>query len=141
MVSEIYSTYHARVHAFVSLRVRDTHTADDIVQETFVRFMAKHRDTTNTFAYLCEIAKNLIPRMLTHTKSLTGGDAGYSINYDLYCALKNLSKQEYELVWRIYADQQSMASVAKDLGISVRAVKIITAKTLRKLRDQVPLTV
>jgi DNA-directed RNA polymerase specialized sigma24 family protein len=141
MVSEIYTTYHARIYAFVNKRVRDTNTTDDIVQETFIRFMAKDRDTSNTFAYLCEIAKNLIPRTIPRTKSLTSEPSGYNINYDLHCALKNLSKQEFDLVWRIYADQQSMASVARELGISVRDVKIIAAKTLRKLHDQIPLTV
>lgn len=140
MVSEIYTTYRTKVHTFVVKRVHDTNTADDIVQETFIRFMAKDRDTTNTFAYLCEIAKNLIYRSLPRTESLTSAPCSYAVNYDLLFALKNLSRQEFDLMWRIYVDKQSMAAAARDLAISVRTVKIRTSRTLRKLRDQVPLT-
>ncbi|MHC4666384.1 MAG: RNA polymerase sigma factor SigZ [Planctomycetota bacterium] len=59
----IWKEYRDRLHSFIEARVDDTHTADDVLQEVFVRIhsqVGSLRNRDRIQSWVCQITRNAI---------------------------------------------------------------------------------
>jgi len=69
-IGRIYEQYHSQIKRFLQVNLRSTEDAEDLAQETFVRFQ-KHRDSVDLAQpknFLFTIARNLMIDRIRHRK-------------------------------------------------------------------------
>lgn len=132
-----------KIYRYCYYRLRDVSRAEDITQETFLRFLVSdsYRDTGRPLAFLYTVARNLCideMRRQSHeqlTDDLPGEDSINSVvDYVmLRQALGELSGEERELVLLRYVNEMPVADMAKLYGKSRYAIYRETKKVLGKL--------
>ncbi len=71
--SELYSRYSTVIHTYCRYMAPDKETADDVFQETFIRFyksLAKEYSADNVGGYLFRVARNLCINLQRDKKSI-----------------------------------------------------------------------
>lgn len=130
---------------------RDPHVADDLVQETYYRFLragTAYEDEAHRRHSLFRIATNLVrdaerrrrsrPEFVVHDDEQTAapGDAGPAAadrRADLSRAMTKLKPRERALVWLAYAQGASHREIGDVLGVRTGSVKILLFRARRKL--------
>lgn len=127
-IQELYD----KIHRYCYYKVRNSVLAEDLTQETFLRYFAQNTyiEHGKMLAYLYTIARNLCidtfrkiqPEILTD--DIPGVDCVEQIelNFTLRQALKTLSEKERELLLLRYANELSVGEIASIMGISRFAV-------------------
>jgi RNA polymerase sigma-70 factor (ECF subfamily) len=138
---------------YLSRMTCDPHLADDLLQESFYRFLRTRghwESEAHRRAYLFRIATNLVHdgRRLArrgHTVPLPdsdqnaipapGGDlAEASVRRtDLRRAMDRLRHRERALLWLAYAQGRAHAEIAHTLGVKTGSVKLLLFRARRKL--------
>ena len=124
-VSELYEQHYASLVRLAALLVRDTATAEEIVQDSFVAAAWRRRgDTDGTLDFLRQSVLNRSRSALRHGISPAPAAAGCpSGPAPLLAALGELPARQREvLVLRYYANL-SEEQAADTIGISVPAVR------------------
>ena len=140
---EFVDATRATLHAYAWLLTADGHSAEDLLQETYVRVYVRWRRLRSgqPLAYARRVMSNL------HTDRWRKGrrerltsdvpETAYRedpVTTDLVRALQELSPRQREcVVMRHYLDQ-SEKDTAAALGVSVGAVKSYTSAGLAALR-------
>jgi RNA polymerase sigma-70 factor (sigma-E family) len=150
-ICELYGTHYRPLVRLAALLIRDTATAEEVVQDSFVAVhFAWHRlrDTDKALAYLRQSVVNRSRSVLRHravaekhaAKLMPDAPAAEQGALTLLersavtAALRSLPPRQREaLVLRYYADL-SEADIAKTMGISRGAVKSHTARGITALR-------
>ncbi|QIB69068.1 RNA polymerase sigma factor [Aminipila butyrica] len=121
-----------KIYRYCYYKVRNPLLAEDITQETFLRYFAQnvYIERGKRLAYLYTIARNLCidtfrkiqPELLT--EEIPGADCFEQIELNIMLreALKTLSEQEQELLLLRYANELSVGEISSILGISRFAV-------------------
>ena len=137
-----------KIYRYCYFKVRHCQTAEDITQETFLRFFNKQLslDGDKDLPYLYTIARNLcIEEYRKGSKEKV-----YEINEELSfdpteewinsIAMKNLisnfPQDEQELLLLRYANEISIASICKITGLSRFAIYRKTARILKYLKTE-----
>jgi RNA polymerase sigma-70 factor (ECF subfamily) len=138
---------------YLSRIAGDTHVADDLLQESYYRFLRARgpwENESHRRAYLFRIATNLVQdgrRRARHgytvalpdpdqsTLAAAGGDpAEASIRRtDLRRAMDRLRPRERALLWLAYAQGHAHTEIADTLGIKTGSVKLLLFRARRKL--------
>lgn len=123
------------------MKTRDSHVAEDITQETFLRFLSNqnYANIGKEMAYLYTIARNLctdyfrkrpeyelnenIPAPSTNSKS------------GIEEALEKLCEDEKELLFLRYTNDESINDLAKHYGVSRFVINRRIKKALAKLKE------
>ncbi len=124
-MSELYEQHYASLVRLAALLVRDTATAEEIVQDSFVAAAWRRRgDTDGTLDFLRQSVLNRSRSALRHGISPAPAAAGCpSGPAPLLAALGELPARQREvLVLRYYANL-SEEQAADTIGISVPAVR------------------
>ena len=150
-VTELYSVHYRALVRLATLLVRDTPTAEEVVQDAF---MAMHggwqrlRDAENALAYLRQAVVNRSRSVLRHRTvvdknmqkappDMPSAEHGALVlleRHAVVAALRDLpGRQREAIVLRYYADL-SEAEIATAMGISRGAVKSHTARGMSALR-------
>lgn len=132
-----------RIYRYCYFRLRDAGKAEDITQETFLRYLESdsYRDTGRPLAFLYTVARNLCIdemrrlRMEPLPEEISGENEedGLLDSIMLRQALRELDTRERELILLRYVNDVPVADLAKIYGKSRYAVYRDTKKVLQKL--------
>ena len=138
-----------KIYRYCYFRLKHQQLAEDITQETFLRFFeSSYRETGRPLAYLYTIARNLcidefrkVPtEELKEEISRKGFEEELVRNLSLAKAMEELDKAEQELLLLRYVNQVSFADLSKLYGKSRfalhRELSKITEKLERRLSDE-----
>ena len=150
-VIELYSQHYRALVRLAALLVRDTPTAEEVVQDSFVAMHGgwqRLRDAEKALAYLRQAVVNRSRSVLRHRTvvdknlqkappDMPSAEHGALVLLErsaVVAALRGLPDRQREaLVLRYYADL-SEAEIATAMGISRGAVKSHTARGMTALR-------
>jgi RNA polymerase sigma-70 factor (sigma-E family) len=150
-VVELYSQHYRALVRLAALLLRDTPTAEEVVQDSFVAMHGgwqRLRDTEKALAYLRQAVVNRSRSVLRHRTvvdknlqkappdmpSAEHGAMALLERDAVVAALRHLPDRQREaIVLRYYADL-SEAEIAATMGISRGAVKSHTARGMSALR-------
>ena len=150
-LAELYAVHYQALVRLAALLVRDTATAEEVVQDSFVAMHAswrRLRDSGKASSYLRRCVVNRSRSVLRHqmvternmlqpppeVPSAEQGAMALLERSAVVAALHGLpARQREALVLRYYADL-SEADIAKAMGISRGAVKSHTARGMSALR-------
>jgi RNA polymerase sigma-70 factor (sigma-E family) len=150
-VVELYSQHYRALVRLAALLVRDTPTAEEVVQDAFVAMHGgweRLRDTEKALAYLRQAVVNRSRSVLRHRTvidknlqkappDMPSAEHGALVllkRHAVVAALRDLpGRQREAIVLRYYADL-SEAEIATAMGISRGAVKSHTARAMTALR-------
>jgi RNA polymerase sigma-70 factor (sigma-E family) len=150
-VIELYSQHYRALVRLAALLVRDTPTAEEVVQDSFVAMhdgWQRLRDTEKALAYLRQAVVNRSRSVLRHrtvvdknlqkaAPDMPSAEHGALVLLErsaVVAALRGLPDRQREaIVLRYYADL-SEAEIATAMGISRGAVKSHTARGMTALR-------
>lgn len=151
-VTELYSQQYRGLVRLAALLVRDTPTAEEVVQDAFVAMhdaWQRLRDAENALAYLRQAVVNRSKSVLRHrtvvdrnlaksTPDMPSAEHGALVLLErsaVVAALRDLPDRQREaIVLRYYADLTE-AEIAATMGISRGAVKSHTARGMIALRS------
>lgn len=150
-VTAIYSEHYRSLVRLAAFLVRDTATAEEVVQDSFVAMHGawrRLRDTDKALSYLRQSVVNRSRSVLRHRMvvdkntpkpppDMPSAEHGAIIQLErsaVVSALRGLPDRQREaLVLRYYGDL-SEAQIASTMGISRGAVKSHTARAMSALR-------
>jgi RNA polymerase sigma-70 factor (ECF subfamily) len=136
---------------YLSRLTRNPHAADDLLQETFYRFLRADRpyaSEAHRRNYLFRIATNLVRdgyRRRTDTTELIEDEQGSAASgrgdeearaasrTDLDRAFARLKPRDRALVWLAYAHGSSHHEIAETLGLKTGSVKAMLFRARRRL--------
>jgi RNA polymerase sigma-70 factor, ECF subfamily len=138
--------------AYLSRITGDPHLADDLLQETYFRFLrarVPHDGEAHRRNYLFRIATNLVRdahrRRLTSPQSVGAHEDYADIasesqdaarteqRTDLLRAMARLKPRERELLWLAYAQGSSHREISARLGVKCASVKQLLFRARRKM--------
>jgi RNA polymerase sigma-70 factor (ECF subfamily) len=140
--------------AYLSRLTGDSHAADDLLQETYYRFVraaARHEDESHRRNSLFRIATNLardaarrgrryeeIPLeddsigAATHASATPLPERHVAARNDLKHAMSQLQPVQRELLWLAYAQGASHQEIAEILGVRAISVRTLLIRARRK---------
>jgi RNA polymerase sigma-70 factor, ECF subfamily len=139
------------VWAYLSRMTGDPRLADDLLQETYYRFLrasAAHETDDHRRNYLFRIATNLVhdirrrPRVdavqmsqdMEHADPREADAAGRAADrVDLSRAMARLKPRERELLWLAYAQGSSHQEIAETLRLKTSSIKALLFRARRRL--------
>ena len=140
------------VWAYISRTTGDNRLADDLMQETYYRFLragVTYDNESHRRQYLFRIAVNLVrdhyrrPRLerlpeagqAHHPQSQSGEQAAdrAAERIDLTRAMARLTRRERDLLWLAYAQGSSHAEIATTLGLKTASIKSLLFRARRRL--------
>jgi RNA polymerase sigma-70 factor (ECF subfamily) len=141
------------VWAYLSRMTGNPRLADDLLQETYYRFLrarVAHESDTHRRNYLFRIATNLVRdlRRRPHVDDTPIGDAGEADRadprsrdaaaaaarrVDLGRAMTHLKPRERDLLWLAYAQGSSHQEIADTLGLKRSSIKLLLFRARRRL--------
>ena len=140
------------VWAYLSRMTGDAQAADDLLQETYYRFLRAERayaSDAHRKNYLFRIATNLVRdgRRRQHMELVSVpeedqpgalravGDAAEQgmQRTDLARAMARLKPRERDLLWLAYAEGSSHQEIADSLGLKTSSIKLLLFRARRRL--------
>ena len=140
------------IWAYLSRMTGDARLADDLLQETYYRFLrvaATHDSEAHRRNYLFRIATNLVHDHRRHlridrietTETLDAADgrpgadlaAGTACRLDLARAMARLKPRERDLLWLAYAHGSTHQEIADTLGLKRSSIKLLLFRARRRL--------
>ena len=123
--------YYARIYRYIYYRVHDRSIAEDLTQETFLRFLGSSGNEPERYLYT--IARNLcideyrrikpVPLDAEEVPDLPDNSADSLVkSLEVRQALENLSEEDRELLILRYANDEPIKEISKLTGISRFAV-------------------
>jgi RNA polymerase sigma-70 factor (ECF subfamily) len=155
MDEETFRAFYERtarpLWAYLSRLTGDPHLADDLLQESYYRFLRASTtwtDETHRRAYLFRIATNLVRdghRRAKHRPTdvapferpepASNDDPAESSarRTDLQRAMARLRPRDRALLWLAYAQGQAHAEIAETLGVKPASIKLLLFRARRRL--------
>ena len=144
-----FDEHYDKIYRYCYFKVKNQHVAEDITQETFLRFMesSHYEDVGRPLAYMYTIAKNLcvdefrkVPtEELKEEMKQSGFEDAVIEKENLKQAMKALTNEEQELLLLRYVNEISFSDLSKLYGKSrfalYRELSKITKKLERRLSD------
>jgi RNA polymerase sigma-70 factor, ECF subfamily len=139
------------VWAYLARLTGDPRLADDLLQETYYRFLRARvtpEDEAHRRNYLFRIATNLVhdtrrkprvdavplPEHGEHADSTQADHgAGAAARVDLSRAMARLKPRERALLWLAYAQGSSHKEIADTLGLKTASIKLLLFRARRRL--------
>jgi len=116
--------------------------ADDVMQETFCRFLARKpqaMDEQSTRKYLFRIASNLLNdrwRRKEDAEQPEIEEAGFSrdvdARLDVQRTMQQLKPRERQLLWLAYVEEMNHAEIAATTGLSTLSIRMLLFRARRK---------
>ena len=142
------------VWAYLSRMSGEARLADDLLQETYYRFLranVSHESDAHRRNYLFRIATNLVRdlRRRPRVDDSRGPDGGEDVEHadpqsadaangavrrlDLARSMARLKPRERHLLWLAYAQGSSHKEIAEALGLKTASVKLLLFRARRRL--------
>lgn len=144
MSADLEEQYN-KIYRYCYMKLGHRQTAEDLTQETFLRFFAdrRYRDMGRELAYLYTIARNQCidyyrkQKPLAMPQELFGAPEEDELltSFALQEAVKKLSPEDQELIFLKYVNELSAAEIGKILGWSRFAVYRRLKSCLKRLKQ------
>jgi RNA polymerase sigma-70 factor (ECF subfamily) len=138
------------VWGYLSRITGDRQLADDLLQETYYRFLRAGTEYENEahrrnslFRIATNLARDSHRRRLTHpaldsqdvdgTASREDAAGEFERRTDLTRALERLKPRERSMLWLAYAEGSSHREIAEALGLKIGSVKLLLFRARRRL--------
>lgn len=133
------------LRAFLCATLHDSSLADDLLQETYMRFLQAELPATAGDGYLknylFRIAANLMRdhfrtgRPATLDELPAGGDLAGDIarREDLHRIMKELNPRQRQLLWLAYVEQFSHGEIANMIGTKTASIRPMLARARQSL--------
>lgn len=144
MSADLEEQYN-KIYRYCYMKLGHRQTAEDLTQETFLRFFAdrRYQDMGRELAYLYTIARNQCidyyrkQKPLAMPEELSEGQEEDELltSFALREAVKKLSPEDQELIFLKYVNELSAAEIGKILGQSRFAVYRRLKSCLKRLKQ------
>lgn len=139
-----------KIYRYCYYKLQQRETAEDITQETFLRYLNHYRyqSISQAMPYLYTIARNLCideyrrqkpipfyPHMEEELSEKTGADDRMFSALSMKMALAKLEEEEREMILLRYVNEVPLAVISQMFGLSRFAVYRKLSKTLKKLEE------
>jgi RNA polymerase sigma-70 factor, ECF subfamily len=143
----LYENTARPLRAYLYRMLNDTFRADDILQETYLRFLQARRPAEMTDEhcknYLFRIATNLLHDQGGARKSAPLADypCGFDVAADVGeqhdCAryLEQLTARQRELLWLAYVDGFTHKEIAAMIGVKAPSIRPMLARARERLSE------
>ena len=137
-----YASTAPALAAFIRRVSGDASTAEDILQETYIRFLrARHagRALGEMRSYLYRTATTIVydqwrrPRHAEHGLEAAGQAGDPALRIDMARAFSQLVPRERALLWLAYVEGADHAEIAASLGLSRISVRVLLFRARAKL--------
>ncbi|MBI5868833.1 MAG: RNA polymerase sigma factor [candidate division Zixibacteria bacterium] len=142
-----YEEMFPRLWRYVHRMSQNRSECDDLVQETFLRFLrtAPDLDEKEAIPYVYRIATNLVRDKWREGKSQaawleeTGREEAVSpshdagIKLDIERAMEKLSPGQRSLVWLAYVEGYDHKSIASIVGVNSTSVRVLLSRARQRL--------
>ena len=133
LVADVYVAFAAELRRFVTARTRDADSAEDIVQEAFVRLAVlsrASRDPKNPQAWLCRVARNLV---ISRSRRAT-----VARRRDPQLAMEKTSPQSPEMLFLSSERSRALGLALEAVGVSARTSLVLAAHgyTCREIAER-----
>jgi len=148
--AELYEQNFERVYAFVARRVRSRAEAEDVVSDVFTKALQaidRYEERGVPFvAWLYRIAANVIhdrarrsgrEAALDDAPELAAHDDDVERRALLYRLVDTLPPAQRDVIVKRFAEQRSIADIARDMRRSEGAIKQLQLRALESLREAV----
>ena len=149
--AQLWNDYHSKLHGFIESRVGDASTADDILQEVFVRIHSRIdtlRNANKIRSWIYQITRNAIidhyraqkttqevPETLAAVEAEPSDQARREIAGCLVPMIHTLPETYREAMMLSEIEGLTQKQVAEKQGISVSGAKARVQRGRAKLRD------
>ncbi|MCD8354273.1 MAG: sigma-70 family RNA polymerase sigma factor [Clostridiales bacterium] len=133
-----------KLYRYCFFRLHDREEAEDITQETFLRYFSRDRGLVGepALCYLYTIARNLCidryrrPKSSPLTEELTAEGPDSLEQLALRQAMERLPEEDRELIWLRYVNEIPVHVLCRLYGQSRFAIFRRTQKILKQLREE-----
>ena len=140
LVKQWYETYKTGIFRFALTMLKDTHLAEDVLQETFVRLLSGKYTvhTGKEQAWLYKVARNLCLDILRKRNWETGAlpETVGEDSYGYIELISGLDQTEREIVSLKIIGGLTHSEIAKVMGLTVSASKRRYERAIAKLRKE-----
>ena len=142
-LEDVYHKMGRRIYLLALSILRDTHTAKDIMQDTFVKLAEKahaYRPGSNAIAFILTVTRNLSLNLLERrrreypTEHIPQADDNHSPSLAALEALALLDETERQIVVLKLDGDMKHKQIAELLGISTEACQKRYRRALDKLK-------
>ncbi|MCK9393940.1 MAG: RNA polymerase sigma factor [Candidatus Paceibacterota bacterium] len=156
--SQLYEEYLERIYRFIYFKVSSESIAQDLTSEVFTRLwkqISLNKEVKNPSAFLFKLARNIIidyyrahdkEKRNTNIDSIvsTLEDKKQNIHNDaqikeeyaaVTCAMDKMKEEYRQAVHLYYVEQEPIIEVAKSLGKSQGAARVIISRGMKQLRQ------
>lgn len=133
---------YEKIFKYCYMKVLDKHVAEDLTQETFLRFLKanSYKELGKQISYLYTIARNLCMDYFRQKPSLELDDNLPDPKYDkpktyIEDALDKLSDEDKELLFLRYTNNESINDIAKHYKVSRFVINRRIKKALERLKE------
>jgi len=155
LVGSLYAEHGARLHAYATRLLGDSHHAEDVVQEAMLRAWRKAETLTpgrgSVLGWLMRVAHNVAVDRIRARRArpdevadppaepLSAEDHAAAVVESVFvsAALSQLSPAHQQILRVVYFGDRTAAQAAELLGLPVGTVKSRVFHALRQLRAQV----
>lgn len=146
---EFYREMHPRLWAFLVRTTGDSHQAEDVTQESFVRLLTSRGSTlphAERRAYLFRIAQNLVRdaarrRARERTTPLQPASERAApapaepMSRRAAAALAALGERERKLLWLAHVEEWKHAEIAGLLGLAAGSIRVLLHRARRRFQE------
>jgi len=153
--SRIYDQCVEKIYRFIFLKVGSQEIAQDLTSETFLKFWGRLNSSPeieNPKAFLYRIARNLVIDhyrekgrvRLVSAENIELNDSSVDLEKEAFLiselkqvqkVLANLKEDYQDVIIWYYLDELSISEIAKILDKSENAVRLMTHRALKVLRE------
>ncbi len=141
-VQELYERYKDGIYRYILSVTKDPHTAEDVLQDTFVRLLRSNKipDAGKEQAWLYKVARNRCFDMLRKRKRQDEMseilDAGHEESWEFFELISPLGERDREIVSLKFIGGFSHKEIAKITGATVASTKKRYERAIKKLREE-----
>ena len=153
-VTTAWQNHEAELRAFLQSRLNDSHQAEDLLQDVFIKALAEGRqfcDLENSRAWLFRVAKNQmidyqrtrkehddLPEQVSEPKTESAPVANLSMC--LPVALKEMNAEDQEIIQHCDLEGMNQADYAKLKGLTLAGAKSRIQRARQRLKEQLKIT-
>lgn len=131
-----------KIFKYCYMKTKDKHVAEDLTQETFLRFFETHKykDVGKEMAYLYTISKNLCNDFFRQKptieldENIIDETKIYKSSY-IEEALEKLKEDEREILFLRFTNEESINELSKHYGVSRFVINRRIKKALKSLKE------
>jgi len=145
-----FEAFYARtartLHGYLCRIAGDSATADEILQETYIRMLhAPRMGELPRKAYLYKTATNLLrdrwrkqkreQKLWEMSKLAEHVHQNFNLPLDMACVFERLSAQERAILWLAHVEEMSHKEIGAVLGVKEKSVRVMVFRARERAKE------